>query len=177
MRRVREQDLISPPPQILGPVVEAIRYEPDDTPISDMFSELLSKAFDSSQVAKAHPSYPAVIRQLSSDEAMILRLLWQRPPQPPYKRNYTMDLRADGRRFVNLVTEFEEFPTGILTFPANFNFYIDHLNNLGLAGLYKDDEQAINDNGKQTGTRVFQSLRLTAMGERFMEAVSPTSSN
>ena len=176
IRRVPEEDLVTPPPQILGPVVEAIRYEPDDTPISDMFSELLSKAFDANRVAKAHPSYPAIIRQLSSDEALMLRLLWQRRPQPPHKRTYTMDLQPDGRRFNNLKIELEEFPTTVLTFPSNFNFYIDHVHNLGLAALYKDDEHPINADGRQTGSRVFQSLRLTPMGERFMEAVSPAGS-
>ena len=139
-----------------------------------MFSELLSKALDGNQVAKAHPSYPAIIRQLSSDEALVLGKFWQRQSQAPYKRNYTMELRPDGR-FYNQVTELDEFPAHDLAFPTNLNFYIDHLFSLGLAGVYKDDEQPINTNGKQTGTRVLQSLRLTPMGVRFMEAVSATS--
>jgi hypothetical protein len=175
IRRVNENDLVAPPPQILGPVVEAIRYEPDDTPVSDMFSELLSKAFDSSQVAKAHPSYPTIIRQLSSDEALMLRLLWQRRPHPPYKRTSTMVLDSSRRQWINPVIEMEEFPISVLTFPANLNFYIDHLLSLGLAGLFKEYDQPINENGTQTGLRLVQSLKLSPMGERLMEAASPPS--
>lgn len=174
IRRVPDQNLTSPPPQILGPVIEGIRYEESDTPISDMFSQLLSKAFDSTEVEKAHPSYPAIIRQLSSDEALILRALWERRTAPPYRRQYTMELAESGRRIVNQVIEIDELPVKILTFPANINFYIDHLFNLGLAALFKDDEKPIKNGSKQTGTRVFQTVRLTDMGTRFMVAVSPT---
>jgi hypothetical protein len=38
IRRVSEQHRISPAPQILGPVLEGIRYEPEDTPIDELFS-------------------------------------------------------------------------------------------------------------------------------------------
>lgn len=72
VRQVPEADRIAPPPQILGPVVQGIKYEPADTPISEMFSNLLSKAFDAKDVVLAHPSYPSLIRQLSSDEARLL---------------------------------------------------------------------------------------------------------
>ena len=40
IRRVPEQKRVSPAPQILGPIIEGIRYEPEDTPIDEMFSQL-----------------------------------------------------------------------------------------------------------------------------------------
>ena len=50
IRRDPEQQRIAPAPQILGPVLEGIRYEPEDTPIDDMFSQLLSRSMDSKRV-------------------------------------------------------------------------------------------------------------------------------
>ena len=44
VRRVPKEDRVPPPPQILGPVLEGIRYEPEGTPIEEMFSELLSRS-------------------------------------------------------------------------------------------------------------------------------------
>lgn len=67
--RVPEQKRIAPAPQILGPVLEGIRYEADDGPIDKMFSELLSRAVDEDRADEAHPAYPHIIRQLSPDEA------------------------------------------------------------------------------------------------------------
>jgi hypothetical protein len=47
---------ITPPAQILGPILERIRYEPADTPIDHMFSELLSRSMDSKRANEAHPA-------------------------------------------------------------------------------------------------------------------------
>jgi hypothetical protein len=53
VRRVPEQKRISPAPQILGPTIEGIRYEVEESPIDQMFSELLSRAMDSGRVDEA----------------------------------------------------------------------------------------------------------------------------
>lgn len=72
VRNVPKDRRIAPPPQIIGPVLEGIRYEPEDTPIDEMFSTLLSNSMDRENYDKAHPSFPIIIRQLSGDEAIIL---------------------------------------------------------------------------------------------------------
>lgn len=75
VRPVPEEKRIAPPPQILGPVLEGIRYEPSDTPIDTMFQNLLSSSMDSERVMAAHPAFPMIIKQLSSDEAQILVIM------------------------------------------------------------------------------------------------------
>lgn len=75
IRRIPDERRVAPAPQILGPVLEGIRYEPEDTPIDEMFSHLLSCSMDSEHANEAHPAYPFLIRQLSSDEAKILNRL------------------------------------------------------------------------------------------------------
>jgi len=52
VRRVPEAQRISPAPQILGPVIEGIRYEQEGTPLEEMFSQLLSRAMDTSASAR-----------------------------------------------------------------------------------------------------------------------------
>jgi len=46
VRQVPEDRRVSPPPQILGPIVESIRYEPEGTPLDQMFQHLLSTSMD-----------------------------------------------------------------------------------------------------------------------------------
>jgi hypothetical protein len=65
VRRVPEEQRVSPPPQILGPILEGIQYEPEGTPIDQMFSELLSCSLDLRRVNEAHPAFPAIIKSLS----------------------------------------------------------------------------------------------------------------
>src|SRR5581483_10409542 len=71
VRRIPDSNRVSPAPQILGPIIEGIRYEPEGTPVDEMFSQLLSRSMDKERMDEAHPAYPILIRQLSSDEAKI----------------------------------------------------------------------------------------------------------
>jgi hypothetical protein len=127
IRQVPEQQRTPPAPQILGPVMEAIRYEPADTPIDEMFSELLSRAMDNERVNEAHPAYPFLIRQLSSDEARILAALFGRT----YDRVHTSDYDRNTNLFSGHKVEIDDLPRDNLDFPQNVSFYMTHLANLG----------------------------------------------
>src|SRR5580692_6125284 len=91
IRRVPEANRISPAPQIVGPILEGIRYEPEDTPIVEMFSELLSRSMDSDRVNEAHPSFPILIRQLSEDEAQILASLRNQEYEHVHTQSFNPD--------------------------------------------------------------------------------------
>jgi hypothetical protein len=102
IRRVPEQQRIPPAPQILGPVLEGIRYEPEDTPIYKMFSELLSRAMDDKRVSEAHPSYPYLIRQLPTYKALLLKALYEAPRHIEFISTDPTDFHLsliDARRF------------------------------------------------------------------------------
>lgn len=79
VRNVPAEQRTAPAPQILGPALEGIRYEPEGTLIEEMFQQLLSRSMDKSRNAEAHPSYPYLIRQLSTDEAHMLKMLGRKP--------------------------------------------------------------------------------------------------
>lgn len=171
VRRVPQDQRIAPAPQILGPVLEGIRYEPEGTSIDEMFSQLLSRAIDSKRVDEAHPSFPLLIKQLSRDEAVILSKL----KEQTYEYVYTSTLDQESNRFVRDSTEVDEFPSHILQYPQNLPFYMNHLSSLGLAGIYDyKNQEAIyaerDGNRVQTGTKVFCRYLLTDIGRRFANA-------
>lgn len=165
VRRVPEKQRIRPAPQILGPVLEGIKYEPDSTIIHEMFSQLLSSAMNSQKVEEAHPSYPILIKQLSPDEALFLTLIKEKQ----YKYIYTFSLNTKGRE-----TELDEFPKDKLRFKENFDFYFARLHNLGLVDRYeyKTQETVKEEKSHVTDSkgRVFRMYSLTGLGKRFMQA-------
>lgn len=171
IRRVPDDRRISPAPQILGPVLEGIRYETEDTPIHEMFSQLLSRACDGERVDEAHPAYPILIKQLSPDEAVIIARL----KSLSFDYVYTRDFDAGAGLFVgpNKV-EVDAFPREGLMFSENLPFYFEHLNQLGLAGIFQiDNQQPLHDGPpatKQVGVRVRCKYRLTELGSRFAKA-------
>ena len=118
VRVVPEAQRVPPAPQILGPVLEGIRYEPEDTPIDKMFSSLLTASMDSKRVGDAHPAFPQIIRQLSSDEAILLKRLGEKP----FALISYMEWDQTSRLFGPSKYEFFDVPTDDLHFPQNASF-------------------------------------------------------
>ena len=135
-----------------------------------MFSQLLSCSIDEERVAEAHPAYPILIKQLSSDEAKILSLL----SDVQFNYVYTREYDPKTNLFVGPnIVEVDELPRDGLSFPANVGFYFDHLSQLGLAGVYQqgNQEPLFNpDRSKQIGIRAHCQYRLTDLGRRFVQA-------
>jgi len=181
VRKVPEDRRVQPAPQIAGPVLEGIRYEPKGTEIEEMFSNLLANAMDRSSYDNAHPVYPNIIKQISSDEAVILSLLFEQE----YLRVEEYELDEDVDYFGQATGRFndhrilkDDSPADKLFLPTRLDFYINHLNILGLAGFYREASEAIYEttdpiNRKQSGTRQQLSLRLTHLGKDFVTACKP----
>ncbi len=130
---------------------------------------------DSERVDLAHPAFPQLIRQLSRDEAVILREL----KRQSYTNIHTLDInprsRGDGVEpyWINMKAEEElSFPSASLFFPDRFHFYTDHLFHLGLVH-FRDTRPAepIRDmSGRQIGTRQFKTFELQPLGRALVEA-------
>jgi hypothetical protein len=167
VRRVPKQKRITPAPQILGPIIEGIRYEPESTPIDEMFSRLLSSSMNADEVNDAHPAFPMLIKQLSSDEAKLIRTLVAGESEFVTRVVFL----EDGYR---TEVEVDRRPTANLTFPGNLDFYMEHLHHLGIArvlgGGGADYETDALGNKKQTAIRAVTTYELTAFGRRFAQA-------
>lgn len=177
VRRVPEEKRVSPAPQILGPIIEGIRYEPEDTPIDEMFSQLLTCSIDADRVNEAHPAFAAIIRQLVSDEARILARLADGPRTQIWTRDWDTERRLFGPSSI----EIDDLPRDDLRFGENVPLYIDHLSQLGLAGIFQEGNQVPIMGPRpgtsppiqmQVGVRAHCQYRLTPWGQRFIQACS-----
>ncbi|KRC63626.1 hypothetical protein ASE12_01910 [Aeromicrobium sp. Root236] len=72
---IPDEELISPKPSVAGPAMEGLRYSLDEPTLKDMYLELLATATDRRVEGKAHPSFAEIIRQLSGEEAALLKAL------------------------------------------------------------------------------------------------------
>lgn len=73
-RQVPAERIIVPSATIVGPAVQAMVFAADDPELRDMFASLLATAMDSATAHKAHPAFVEVLRQITPDEARIIRL-------------------------------------------------------------------------------------------------------
>ncbi|WP_161500058.1 DUF4393 domain-containing protein [Bradyrhizobium sp. AC87j1] len=169
VRRVPEAHRITPPPQVLGPIIEAIRYEPEGTDIDAMFSELLSASMNEARIQDVHPAFASIIRSLSSDEAKLLKAL----AAGPIGLIFTQRLDYGRSLFERAVIEKLDLPDG-LAHPENGHTSLTRLVQLGLISEQpvRAGDPIITD-GKQTGLRTFSEYFLTPWGKQFMRAAAP----
>jgi hypothetical protein len=170
VRRVPVEKRISPAPQIVGPVLESIRYEPEDTRVDEMFSQLLSRACDSERVSEAHPAYPFLIKQLATDEAMMIIQCSHERVQLFGHQRYDRD-----RKYL-FPLELREHGFKSLRSTKNVHMYIGHLRQMG---LLQEETMRIEATynagphgpGLQNGNDIYIEATLSEFGKHFARAV------
>lgn len=74
LKNVKQEDIISPKPNVAGPVLEALRYTGHEESLSDLYANLLAASMDKNTATCAHPAFAEIIKQLTPDEAKLVGL-------------------------------------------------------------------------------------------------------
>lgn len=85
-----EECLVEPRMQVVGPAIENVKYCMDEPQISEMFQNLLANAADERYQSKVHPSFPAMIAQMSPLDAENLGLFRQVDQYPIVEFRYIL---------------------------------------------------------------------------------------
>jgi hypothetical protein len=75
---VPDQERIEPKLTIAGPTIDAMKYYGSESDLRDLFANLLVCSMDARTAATAHPAFVEIIKQLSPDEAKMLKYLARR---------------------------------------------------------------------------------------------------
>ena len=121
--RVPESRRIEVTPEISGPAIESMRFLDESNVLWDLFKEVLFKSADQKYVELVHPSFVQIIKQLTSDEALLLLKL----DVDSFYQVYTQDLDRKKNNFVNRKTESSTIPVDELFSPESMGIYYPHL--------------------------------------------------
>jgi hypothetical protein len=139
LKDVPPERLITPNPIVAVPVMQSLLYTAQEEDLREMFGNLLATSMDKEVAKNAHPSFVELIKQLSPDEARLVRYL---STQNKFvKREYT----PPGFAKVAIVVHFDSDTrepwnvsygdiaerAGIL-YKDLFESYLDNLTRLGL---------------------------------------------
>lgn len=75
LAKTSPENIVTPPLQIVGPLLDKYRYVYQNEELSDMFINLLANAMDKDRVKKAHPSFINIISEMSPDEAKLIKAI------------------------------------------------------------------------------------------------------
>jgi hypothetical protein len=184
---IPEENLITPSPSVAVPALQGLSYTFEEPSLKEMFLNLLATASDSRQAGVAHPAFADIIKQLSRDEASILKgvLSWHETPSVrlkhrsgPPERSFVV-LLPHLLRCTNLEgtpTEVSEMPVWVANWQrlglieATYNEFIAGADKYGWVEAtpeyrrFSEDPQ-INLEFDKGG------LRVTGFGEYFYSAV------
>jgi len=82
LKNVPQENIVTPNPNVAGPALESLRYTGHEETLREMYANLLAASMDTRTADGAHPAFVEIIRQLTPDEARILRLLIEIRPFP-----------------------------------------------------------------------------------------------
>lgn len=125
LERVPEEHRVEPKLMIAGPTVDAMKYAGAEPSLRDLFANLLVTSMDSRTSRDAHPAFVEMIKQLTTDEAKLLRSLKPRRVYP----------LVDVRRYP------KESPTDMLVLRRNFSLLHEGtgIEDLGRVPAYIDN--------------------------------------
>lgn len=196
LRNVPPENIIPPKANVAVPAIEALRYSGEDEELADLYASLLATAMNKETASGAHPAFPEFIKQLTSDEAKIVKLFLQHMPFPlitvgwEYKDPKPAEGKTGGG---DVLTHFSHL--GKLAgceYEHLVPSYLDNLCRLGLAeipafyqftglGIYEPLEndpvvlnaiEEINKHPEQKPKLERKGLKVTALGRHFINACS-----
>jgi len=105
------EELVEPKPSLAGPALQGLAFTHEERELREMFLNLLAAAMDKRRAGQAHPAFVEVIKQLTGDEAILLRGILTWPDFRPIAElriedkagggfevltRHVMDLKANG---------------------------------------------------------------------------------
>ncbi|RDK82783.1 DUF4393 domain-containing protein [Marinirhabdus gelatinilytica] len=186
LENVPKEKIITPATEIAGPTIEALKYSGHNTELRELYANLLASAMNKDSAHKAHPGYVEIIKNMTSDEALLLQI---------FKPNTIFPLvdlksRDDGGFYMEYV-HFSDLKTKVnLARPDLLPTYIDNLCRLVILEIphqvtfqdksfYEKLEENLELNSHKL--RIEESdkkfefdrkiLRLTTFGKQFVENV------
>jgi hypothetical protein len=167
--KIPQEKMQESPAMIIGPSIEKMKYLPDNSPLWEMFEELLLKSMNRDEIDKAHPSFVHIIGQLSHNEAILLYEL----SQEEFSVIDYMDYNRSTNKFSNRIIEKSTIPTDKMVYHENFELYYNHLNSMSLVNWPVEKQTPIKTGNIQTGLRRNSKWVLTDFGKLFIEACIP----
>lgn len=133
LEKVVPEDLVSPEAYIAVPALQYISYCMDNEELRDMYANLLASSMNKVVRNGVHPSFVEIIKQLSPDEAKIMRYIAQQEGFPLLGVRYENPNTSDG---FDILKHFSDIGYKInCEYPQDFPKYLDNLVRLGLVEL------------------------------------------
>lgn len=128
VKQIPEEKLVEPEPYVAIPAIQQISYCQNSEELRDLYANLLTSSMNADKKWQVHPSFVDIIKQLTPDEAKIIRSI------PNFKNNFMpaidvklTDKNASGTGHQIFITNFTTIGFNVIENKENICSYIDNL--------------------------------------------------
>jgi hypothetical protein len=200
LKDVPDENLQTPPGHVLGPAMQGLVFTLDEPDLKEMYLKLLTAASDDRRPDDAHPSFAQIIRELSSEEAGLLKWGLSRLQLAIARVKLVTHPNQDFEVLQNHILQWSDIGQRTFAELAGRSAFVDNWNRLGLISVtyierlshrdpssdpygwveqmpdYPTFEKQLDENGQpqQFPLVAFDPgiVRPTDFGRRFLRAVS-----
>ena len=142
LKDIPEEKIVEPEPYVAVPAIQQLSYSIDNSDLREMYANLLAASMNSDMKWSVHPSFVDIIRQLTPDEAKLLKYLSAHPEQPFINVIHKL---AKNAGYVEIIRRFTNIAEGVCDNANGIYAYLDNLERLKIieipSGVYfKDDK-------------------------------------
>ncbi len=141
--KIPEERLCDPEPYVAIPAIQQISYCYDSKELRNLYANLLASSMDKNKKKEVHPGYVDIIKQLTPDEAKLLKRL----PRDPKGLIPIISLginKGPTNGKIRILRHYTILGIGLCEYPESICSYLDNLNRLEL--IHISEDQHIVDN-------------------------------
>lgn len=131
IQNIPEEKLTEPEANIAIPAIQQLSYCYDCEELRKMYANLLVTSMNIDTKSSAHPAFVDIIKQLTPDEAKLLKLF---PPtiNEAFPSLNVVSKKIDKNEHTGIIANFSNIAYGRCIYPDNISSYLENLERLGL---------------------------------------------
>ena len=137
LKGIPKERLVTPNPTVAGPALEALKYAGHNPNLREMYANLLATSIDSKTAHEAHPAFVEIIRQLTPDEARIVKYIFERMYLPIITVRVNLPKRDGGFDYYSDFSDVAEITK--CQFQNLTPQYLGNICRLGLAEFHRNN--------------------------------------
>ncbi len=131
LERIDSESIVSPEAYIAVPALQSIAYCMDSDALRNMYANLLVSSMVKEVKDKAHPAFVEIIKQLSPDEAKLLKKISEMGESFPI-----IDVKLYAKEgYFDELKNFSLLAEGVCDNPTDFFMYLDNFQRLKLVDI------------------------------------------
>lgn len=80
---IPQDQIIEPKASVAGPALQGLAFTHEEPPLKEMYLNLLATSMDGRSATSAHPAFVEIIKQLNSEEALLVKEILKSPNAVP----------------------------------------------------------------------------------------------